>query len=208
MTYLTNREEFGRTLRAVDVTRFTTDLCQALGGKLVNDPERRAGASFILDGAEISVHSIWNASDKVSLHIAPSPRTWLGSNEPHGEEYKLPSIRVSVERPMAALAKDVKRRLIDPAQGPLAKRREHTAKIADNATKLKVTSERLRATHPSLDVRLERDATYNGTFYNRNGVYLNGRFDYNGSVTIDRIGSLSAEQFDAVMRVLYGEGSR
>jgi hypothetical protein len=205
MTYLTNRKEFGRTLRAVDVNRFTADLCKAMGGKLLNGRgEQVRGSSFELDGAEISVHTIWNASDKVSLHIAAYPRNWLGSNEPHGDDYKLPSIRVSVERPMATLVKDIKRRLVAPAQAPLAKRREHAAKISDNAAKLKATSERLRKAYPHLDVRLENDATYNGTFYNREGVYLNGRFDYNGGVTIDRIGSLSAEQFDRVMDALYG----
>lgn len=210
MSYFNQIVEYGRTRRNFDGQRFVADLAKALGGAVVNREISTDIPDIDLGDYRVRVYVAWNAHGKVSLHISERNAKWLGSDEPSGDEYRWPEISVSVDRPMTALVKDINRRLIEPAAAPLAKRREHQARIESNRGDLRKQAERLRAAHPSLDVHpLDKDQTQGGSFFNRDGsVYLNGRFYHDGRVQIDRIGSLSAEQFDRVMAALNDETNK
>jgi hypothetical protein len=197
-----------RPRKSVDLARFVPDLAAALGGKVfrpegyLDSDERR---NIELDGFVISVSSVWNDPTKVSLHISESERKWLGSNEPYGDDYKMPSIRISVDRPMKTLVADIKRRLLEPAKAPAAKRREYAAKLAASKSNLATVAAALRQRFPRLEVRDPKDQVHStGLYLNSDaGPYLSGTVYSDGKVSIDRLGQLSPEQFERLMKTLY-----
>jgi hypothetical protein len=203
VSYVINDTGSFKPRRKVDLARFAPDLAKALGGKSVVENIDRY--SVEVDGFHIWIDTLWNDATKVTLHIRDADRQWLGSNEPSGDGYRMPSIKISVDRPMERLAADIKRRLIEPAREPAEKRREYVAKLNESAANLTLTADKLRKRFPGLTVRMEKDATHSGTVYhNSSGTpYLNGRFYADGKVSIDQLGSLSAAQFERVMKAIY-----
>jgi hypothetical protein len=194
--------------KTVDLTRFVPDLAAALGGKVFRPEgysESDQRLNIELDGFAISASQLWNDSTKVTLHINECEREWLGSNEPYGDDYKMPSIRISVDRPMKALVADIRRRLIEPAKAPAAKRREYAAKMAESKSNLATVAAALRQRFPRLEVRDPKDQVHaTGLYLNSDaGPYLSGTVYSDGKVSIDRLGQLSAEQFDRLMKALY-----
>jgi hypothetical protein len=194
--------------KSVDLARFVPDLAAALGGKVFRpegylDSDRRLNIE--LDGFVISASQLWNDSTKVTLHIDEREREWLGSNEPYGDDYKMPSIRISVDRPMKALVADIRRRLIEPAKAPAAKRREYAARMAESKSNLATVAAALRQRFPRLEVRDPKDQVHaTGLYLNSDaGPYLSGTVYADGKVSIDRLGQLSPEQFDRLMKALY-----
>jgi hypothetical protein len=129
------------------------------------------------------------------------------NNRPSGEKYKLPRATVSATRPLGRILADIKRRVLDPSQAPLAELRAYAAQLAKQKDDLAATAERLRADHPGLSVNIKDSSTHSGTIYRNGegGPYLSANFYADGSVSIDRLGSLSAEQFDRICRALYND---
>jgi len=205
MSYNITKQEHGRTRHEIDLVRFTADLAKALGGRVLD--AEHGEHRIALDGFKISLGDGWRQSErgKAILGIRELEWQWLGSDEPSGEGFRFPSIRVSVDRPLDKIAAEVKRRLITPAGPVAAARKAHAEKIATAKSDLARVAAKLRKDWPSLDVRHDADASYNGSFHRNSngGPYLDGRFYKDGRITIDRIGTLSADQFERVLRALY-----
>jgi hypothetical protein len=205
MSYNITKQEHGRTRHEIDLARFTADLARELGGSMV---AAQHGEHYIaFEGFKISLNDGWRQSErgKAIVGIRELEWKWLGSDEPSGERFRFPSIRVSVDRPLDKIAADIKRRLIEPA-GPIAEaRKAHADKIAGSRSDLASVAAKLRTNWPSLSVRHDADASYSGSIHRNanNGPYLDGRFYNDGRVSIDRLGTLSADQFERLMRALY-----
>jgi len=211
--YFIEKESYGRVERVMDVQKFAADLAKALGGTYVAPKPNDMGAGeryahIIVDDCDIGITRGWENrnSDKVTFNIAPANCT-LGYNDtPRGEEYKLPRASMSVSKPMNRLVADVKRRVIDPAKAPIAKRREHAAELKRRANSLVDVAAKLRAAHPGLEVKVADGSTYSGSIYrNGDGPYVSGSVYADGTVSIDRMGTLSPAQFDRVMRALFND---
>jgi hypothetical protein len=208
--YIVTRESYGRTERVADVERFANDLSKALGGQPIikgDESYRDRFAQFRLaDGTVIGVSRTHQAWDMVSISIDAGLK--LSDNDrPSGEKYKMPSAKVAVTRPFARIVADIKRRVIDAAQAPLAELRAYGEMVGKRSDDLNATAERLRADHPGLSVSIKDNSTYKGSIYrNSEGwPYLSGTFYADGTVSLDRLGSLTAEQFDRVCSALYND---
>ena len=215
--YVVDRDEYGHPRQSIDLPQFAADLCKAMGGTLppVN-PDRTSYdlaryQSFALDGCEIGLTRGWHRNEwnKITVCIAPPADAKLTYNQtPYGEGYKLPKATITATRPMDRIVADIKRRVIEPAKAPIAKRREHAEQLRQNANDLASTAARLRKSHPNLDIRVEQGATSSGSFFRQGeGPYLSGTFYADGSASINHIGSLTRKQFERLMRALYAEGN-
>lgn len=155
-------------------------------------------AEIELAAMEISVSKDWNGerTGKVNVRARP-PELGLDHNSSPSNrgEFALPEASVSVARPLAAIAKDITRRVIMPAAAPLAKRVEYAAAIVKRRKGVAEMAEEL-GRFPGLTVRLERSGD-SASLY-ASDPYLSGRLDSDGSVTLDRLSSLSLEKFAAV----------
>lgn len=111
-----------------------------------------------------------------------------------------PTAKMNGARHPAALAADIKRRIIDPAGAFVAKVLELEAQRESATKRLEHNATRLRR-HPGLRVKLEHDADDRGEV-SASEPYMFGRFYDDGSVDMDRLGRVSAEQFDMICDAL------
>lgn len=210
MTYFIEKETYGRVEQVFDIQAFARDLAKEMGAVYVAPPKESMGgeeryAKIKLDGYEIGLTRDWRDRRNATVHVSIGViGDRLGYNETGSrDEYKMPKASVSGTRPLAALVKDIRRRVIEPASAPAAKRRELKTQREQWANNLAAHAERMRAAFPDLQVTVAEGETYAGSIYlNRDGGYLSGRLYSDGSVTIDRISQLNAEAFAGVMAAL------
>src|SRR5215475_3311872 len=142
MTYLsTATTEYGRVVKTVNIPLFINDLAEAFGGRILPNKSdfpsnRQMTGSIAVGELEVMISSVWNDKTKVSLSVQALDHKWLAGNEPYGDDYRTPSIRVSIDRPMKTLVKDITKRLLEPAKAPIAKRVEHIAQVEKSKTSL------------------------------------------------------------------------
>ena len=213
--YMKTVVNYGREEQVLNLSLFVKDLCKVLGGKLSppkdNETESDHYRTFELGDALISVNKHWEKSKrgKVTIGIAPLNLKLAYGDTPRGPEYTTPSATVSTERPLGQIAADVKRRVIDPGKAPIAALVAHAVLCGEQRNELAATAERLRKAYPMLQVNVKDGERYSASLYrNVTGEpYLSGNVRADGSATIDRL-SLTAEQFEAVMKALYPAKTR
>jgi hypothetical protein len=206
MTYLSTATEYGRVVKTVNLPLFINDLAEAFGGRILPNKsdfpsDRQTNGSIAVGELEVSISSVWNDKSKVSLSIRELNHKWLAGNEPYGPEYRMPEIRVSVDRPMKTLVKDITKRLLEPAKAPIAKRAEHIARVEKSKNSLQEWARYFRAL--GFTVRCDENATHNGTLYrNRDGEpYLSGDFYSDGRANFRSV-SFTGEQLNKVLNAL------
>lgn len=206
MTYIETTVAYGRTERKLDMKAFLGDLAKALGGKVIAGTDSLDPMRIKMpDGLVLYFsNSTWRASgfDKVRVAATEPADARVPYNElPRGPEWNLPSASMSCERPMAALVKDIRRRVIEPSRAPLAKRRELLATIAARGRSLARVADYMRAT--GVDARL-KDGDRSGTFY-MSEPYVSGSFYDDGTVSIERLGSrFTVAKFEQLLFILKG----
>jgi hypothetical protein len=200
--YVTTIERYGRPENVFDMAAFAKDLAAALGGKVLERDADRIGSDrddIEVDGVRIwlSVKG-WGAGANTKVHVwAARPADGLRYNEhPYGDGYKLPDAYVTATRPMPAIAKDVRRRVVEAAKPVIAKWREHAAAVTKRGEDLVATAERLREL--GLAVRVDEGATRTGSLH---GYGMYGEFYADGSVNL-RSMNLNAAAFAAVVAAL------
>lgn len=208
--YTISEERYGRTEYRIDVQRFAKDIAAQLGGTIIPENpdayDAKTSASFTMP-EQLKIHVWHNYSHKgaqVGLSIAPTDVPQDLWSSMYGDKYKLPSITVSTDRPLSALAKDITRRLIEACASPVRERRAYAKQQQEHKDSLGVAVAALKKAFPALDLRVNDKGT-EATFYSSK-PYMQGRVYVDGSVGIDRLGTISPEAFAKVMRLLSGEG--
>ncbi len=120
------------------------------------------------------------------------------------ENTRLPRITVSINRTLPSILRDIARRLVEPAQAPIARRRAMAAQDRQYHDARKTLTQQVREFAPMLRITEGEYATVFSTIAD-GVVHLDGRIHGN-AVTIDRIGSLTVAQFKAVCAALFGVG--
>lgn len=183
----------------VDLCRFARDLCATLGGRDLT--HERYDSHFLLGNDMIHLRTD-RQYKRVSLSISAPDVDHKDRAYDYGG-HKTPDISVNPDgRTIEQIAADVKRRLIVPAQHPLANQRRHRDERAETRTAVKAAADRLSDPTNRLHVTLT-DEGQRGNI-SGNGHYLSGRFTSN-SVSLERIGTMSIDQFIRVLAILNEE---
>ena len=190
----------------IDIERFGRDLAQALNGRLVLEDSEWKGtpryASIVLDGDRTLTLYADEYKQRISIGIKV---TSMGHGEwsSYHDEQKTTDATVNPDaRPIALIAKDISKRVIQASEPALEARRAY--KRAQDAAKSGVlaTAAALRAACPTLTVRVNDDSS-GGTFYSSE-PYLSGRINYGGSLTVERLDSLTVAKVADLFKVLKG----
>jgi hypothetical protein len=210
MTYISMTETpYGRKEYTLDIVRFTADLAKALS-KLLPDakvavvPFKEDYANryqTIRVGADqlgISWND-WKRRLTVSIE-APDVR---GDRNTYDKAQKTEEASVNPDgRTIERIAADIKRRVIDPSQEPLRLQREHAAKTAAARAEIVRKADALRAKCPTLDIRTHEREQRAAIYGNGGGHYLSGTLYADGTVALERIGSMPVEAFERIVAIL------
>jgi hypothetical protein len=193
----------GRFDTKIDLPRFVADLARELGGELLPAPgeypnERqqiKIGADVLTFGTD------WQARTVTTYISAPDvphdDRNFYDKTHKAAEASVRPDAR-----PIAAIARDIKRRVIDASQNALALQRAYAVERARGRSNLLVDVEAFRRAFPAADVRVnERDRR--ATIYGGAQMhYVNATINGDSMVTIERLGSMNLATFERLMTLL------
>ncbi len=216
--YLIEREAYGRTERIVDIGRFVADLAKQLGGEIEKEDgeiEKEDTVRHIrLNGLQLSVYSNrYQHKDKV--HISAYPLDILPDDRPYHDTrgtYKMADAYVSVTRPIATIAKDIKRRVIDANQEVIANIRNYAAQQVQLRNDIATVGAKLSEQVPEMRERQNgsRSNSYSSRTFDwsaaGNNVFLTARAYADGFIDIDRIGNISLAAFVEICDVLRRHG--
>ena len=207
MAYIIKTADNGRNYtwnrHKIDLPAFARDLAKELGGTVVprenGDPSDSDTWQNIRVGTEELRLSANNHKGRVTVGIF-APDIKHDDRNTYDKTHRTEDATVNPDgRPIATIAKDIKRRVIDASQEALRKQREYAAEIAksrDNfaaqLAKLQKAAPRLRIDHKTRD----RQA---GIYLPNCEHYISGRMDSDGKITIERMYSLTVEQFLAML---------
>jgi hypothetical protein len=206
MTYLTERESYGRTETVVDRAAIVRDLAKALGGTAEIEEGHYGGCRVTFaDGLVIGVYAENGAKKGRARISAYGPRAMTSKVSRHAYP-AFPEITVDASRPADAIARDVERRIMPDARAALAVLLTQAAEIDSARQQAERHAAQITAGFPSVRVTFKDADTIQGDVYaNGGGVYLSGRMNSDGGLYIDRVGGLNAEQARAVLTALYGK---
>lgn len=180
--------------RRLDIEQFGKDLAAALGFNTIIDHPGSSYPTVQID-----------CGDDLTLMMRAEYGAKLGKVEIYAsakgthvlEQYerpKMPSAGIDTSRDIAALAKDVSRRVIEPARDAVTEARAAIAKRAECISGLQSLAKSLEREFPGLQVvqRSPNDKTAS-LYFNKNGCYLNGSMYADGVCHFERI-SLSGHE--------------
>ena len=143
----------------------------------------------------LSVRKVWNGGPgKATVYATHCDRRQLAYNDTP-RDLQWPEATVSTGRPMAALAKDITRRVVEPAAEVNARFVGLLAARNERCRSLGLAMADLATSFPSLKVsRKDCDAHSADLHLYEGGLYLTGTLRPGGEVSVERLGSLSAER--------------
>jgi hypothetical protein len=189
-----------------DLVRFAADLAKELGATVTTEPggypnERqtlRLGADELLVGC-----NQYGREMRVDVSIR-APDIRHEDRNHYAAQHKTGSASVNpAARSIAAIAKDIRKRVVDASAEALAAQRSYATNAQNGRAELRKQADTLVKRFSKLDVRMEPNSD-TATIFNRDGHYLHARLTTSG-VTIDRIGSLSLDQFAKLVELINGK---
>jgi hypothetical protein len=187
----------------IDLPRFAADLAKELGGKLqkpdTDYPNERQRIQIGADMLELGANN-WKKRVTASLS---APEIKWGDWSTYDKAQKTESASVNPDgRSIAAIAKDIRKRVIEANQPALAARRAYAAQQQQNREDIVRHADALKAAHPTLNVRVNQDKQSAEIYTGASGHYIDAALSSSGKVSIRRLGDVSAEQFAKIMAVL------
>jgi hypothetical protein len=188
----------------IDVRPLAARLAVELGGEVVQRP---AGDEPVTWWADIKVGDallgISRTRDcRIGVRIQPAgfPPPLMAACR----RFDTPIASLDATRPVERLAADIKRRVIDAGADALANWREALEQERRRRSDLARTVKRIAAEIPAADVALTSDGE-SATFYLNNGsAYLSGTLYADGTLSVQRCGSIPADRLVAVVAALSG----
>lgn len=201
----------GRTETKTDIRRFAADLARELGGELLpqkydwSDANDRI-AHIKLGNDELALHgNSYGDKGRVSVSI-DAPEINHDDRSSYDKSHKTESAKVNPDgRPIASIAKDIRKRVIDASAAALAAKRQYAADKIATRGGLDAQIAKLGKDIPGIQVSKRNASDLQAsvsTYRINNGTYVDGRLNADGSVSIDRMSTVSPEQFRAIVAVL------
>jgi len=199
----------------IDMPRFAADLTKALIAacgltrvaeadcpiKLLPPGEYPKQQQTIQVGRDVLELYSNEWKQRVTASITAPDVAW-GDWSSYAQDQKAESASVNPDgRSIDAIAKDIKKRVIDANQSAMAARRKYAKQQQDNRAGLAAKAQALGAACPTLSIKVdEREQV--ATIWNRGSAYLDARMSPTGCVSIQRIGGVSEETFIKIVALL------
>lgn len=206
MNYLMTVEAYGRHETKIDLNRFVADLAKELGGKVCKDPERDFGdQSHIVLGTERLDFYANNYGSKGRVRVSIwAPDVKHDERGHYNDKCKTVTATVNPNgRTMAAIAKDIKKRVVDGSQEALRLQREYAENVREGRADIKRHATKLQQS-TGISVTVNESERSAAVYWNNGGLYVSGTLHADATVSIDRIGSIPVDRFEAMMFVLKG----
>src|SRR4029077_5705783 len=123
VSYITETEKYGRKEFKIDMPRFAADLAKELGGTLLPPGDYPSENQSIRIGSDNLNVRADNWKCRVNAYLEAPDVAW-GDWSTYDPKQKTDTASVNPDgRSIAAIAKDIKKRVIDASQDALAARR-------------------------------------------------------------------------------------
>ena len=207
MSYIIETEaRLGGKEIKIDLPRFAADLAKELGAKLMKpETDYPMENQSIAVGKNKIVLRADNWKKKVQAYLEAPDVKWNDWST-YDKAQKTESAMVNPDgRSIAAIAKDLKKRVVDANLAALAARRAYAAQQVENRAEIVTRAGKLKEAFPKLDIRVN-ESEQNATIYSGpSAFYLSGRMNSRGRVSVDRFGDVSTETFLKILAVLESE---
>ena len=202
MTYITTSD---RGSRRVDMPRFAADLASELGAtsRPYRDDYPAEEQRIDLPGDVYLYLRADHHKSRVTVSLSASDirhedRDWRDKAQRTEDATVNPD-----GRPIAAIARDIRKRVVEASSDAIAVQRACAASRRDHASAIEATAARIGKV---ADVRISDDRLNASIYVNRGGAYINARINSGDSISIDRFGSITEAQFLAILDVLATRG--
>jgi hypothetical protein len=179
--------------RIIDERRFAVDLAKELGGNVLIDGH---SVYIIVGDNKLGIRAD-NHKKRINVSIQCAEQAWgaWGSSADQNAD----SATINPEaRPIASIAKDIRKRVIEANAPALAARRAYAAAKVKAANDLAGYAEQLRKAVPNIRVEVKGETAS----VSSSGLYLYARLESYGKVSIDRIESIPVAKFARIMAIL------
>ncbi|KAB2661438.1 hypothetical protein F9K91_24890 [Brucella tritici] len=123
----------------------------------------------------------------------------------HSDRVSFPNITVNPERDLAAIGRDIQRRLIQVSKEGIESIKARLASQNERAGMLADVIKEYKERFPDASINSISGSTHEADiYYNRNGTYLSGSIDYKGKLYIQRLSVGDAKTSAALMAALTG----
>lgn len=202
-----------------DIARLTADLAAALGGKVVVNNDRDDIGDILLtdpEAGDLTLHvtaQTWSAAKANRIIISARVTGVAHEDNPRtagytGDKFRMPSITVSGDRSIFAIAKDVRRRVVEAAAEPATAIREYVRERHAGRDSLASHVANMKASFPEISFADGRGDNYSCPFSlwleKPSKFYLNGRLNSDGSINIDNMSSVDQKLFATLMAAVKG----
>lgn len=188
--------------KKIDLPRFAADLAKELGGEVLPPPDYPRERQYIGIGTDKLDITVDDWKKRVSVSIEAPDVAW-GDWSTYDKAQRTESATVNPDgRSIAAIAKDIKKRVIDANQAALAARRAYAVQQKQNRADIVARANELKAAYPKLDVRVNEREQNASIYSGPSAFYLSARMSSNGRVSVDRLGDVSGETFVKILAVL------
>lgn len=185
----------------LDTVKLAEALAPLVGGTVEKREPGAYGRTVIVmpDGLRLFVSGDYKAKRRaiISSYCPEELRQAAG-------RVSFPDATVDAGRPIDAIARDIKRRVVEPAAEPLAKVRERAEQDRKARESLVAVCRDLQRKFPTLRIDLPEGEAYQASFsaYGGPDGHVSGRISASGKVTIDRISSIGLELAETLFAAL------
>lgn len=191
----------------LDLETFGRELARAMNmGVEVDSPGSLYPCVTIVceDGLELSLRAAYGSQlGKVEVYAT----TPFARGLDHYERPEMPSAGVNTSRDIGAIARDLIRRVVDPARGPVEAARDALAKRRAETGQLSALSASLMKRFPGLSINHRENEKHADVYFNKGGCYLTGSIDANGRLNIQRFSVSSPAQSAALLALISSTGA-
>jgi hypothetical protein len=198
----------------IDLPRFAADLVKAFNALDTNpaiEAKIAPAGDYPNEHQNIDVgggNLLWLTSDnwkkriRVSIHASDVKH---GDRNTYNKEHRTESATVNPDgRSIEAVARDIKRRVIDASANALKLQREYAAAQQSNRDGIKAKAAALTKACPTLSVRVNDGQQSAELYYNRNGSYLSGSLSFDGSIRLRDVSGIKADKMARLLTLLEG----
>lgn len=185
----------------IDLRAFAVALAEALGGVLQPEPDYPQERQAIMVGADSVALSADNWKARVHVYIS-APDVKRDDRNHYNKAHKTQDATVNPDgRAIGLIAADIKRRVIDASQEALRLQREHATFLGLQRSALAASAAALQKA-TGLDIKVNEQDRRAAIWGGKNSHYLSATLHTDNTVAIERIGSVTAETFAAIVQLL------